>query len=502
MKTDSNAVAEPQARSEVMRSDLPQEAGLSWTPGYLRQLGIYGYEHVESVILASLITGDPLMLIGPSGTGKTYLLNGIAEALGLQHRHYNASLVSFDDLVGFPLPDSNQESVKFLQTPATIWGAESVLVDELNRCKPEHQNRFFSLVHERRLQGIMLDSLQYRWAAMNPVSQDDMDEYSGCDPLDAALADRFSFLIEVNDWNQLTEEDQQRVANPFGDDHIATRQDSLKALLSASKLRFHALSAAPSPYVVTYCIAMANHLAQAGVRISPRRVRQWVRNIIAVFSLCEERQNPDWESLIWNTIKWSIPQRTAAKSPEETVLRSAHRLAWGACGKDVRQLWLNDLMREPLPVKVEIILRAPDPDLGTAAVNLLLRELSPIRKAIFAITLFPALMHMKEPTVGPDGLNDLGAEALPFFHSVGEHRFRDPVDPHGKKAPGADPILIASQKINLNTLKRRKRLENLLQCLLLKRIPIPEAQLLGLEDELQRTWIACRNFLTQKEYIK
>ena len=51
------------------------------------------------VILAALTSGDPILLIGRSGTGKTFLLNSISEALGLEHRHYNASLISFDDLV-------------------------------------------------------------------------------------------------------------------------------------------------------------------------------------------------------------------------------------------------------------------------------------------------------------------------------------------------------------------------------------------------------------------
>ena len=47
---------------------------------------------------------DPLLLIGRAGTGKTFLLNSISEALGLEHRPYNASLIAVDDLndwVGF-----------------------------------------------------------------------------------------------------------------------------------------------------------------------------------------------------------------------------------------------------------------------------------------------------------------------------------------------------------------------------------------------------------------
>lgn len=38
--------------------------------GFLKRLGVYGFEPVEKVILAALITMDPLLLIGRSGTGK------------------------------------------------------------------------------------------------------------------------------------------------------------------------------------------------------------------------------------------------------------------------------------------------------------------------------------------------------------------------------------------------------------------------------------------------
>jgi MoxR-like ATPase len=139
---------------------------------HLADLGVYGFDRHETTILAALVTEDPLLLVGRSGTGKTFLLNTLSEALGLEHRHYNASLISFDDLVGFPYPDEAHTTVRFLETPATVWGAESVLIDEISRCKPEHQNRLFSLVHERRLQGLLLKRLRYRWAAMNPCTSD------------------------------------------------------------------------------------------------------------------------------------------------------------------------------------------------------------------------------------------------------------------------------------------------------------------------------------------
>jgi len=69
--------------------------------------------------------------VGRSGTGKTFLLNTLSEALGLEHRHYNASLISFDDLVGFPISGRGALDRAVPRDAGTVWGAESVLIDEL-----------------------------------------------------------------------------------------------------------------------------------------------------------------------------------------------------------------------------------------------------------------------------------------------------------------------------------------------------------------------------------
>lgn len=71
-------------------------------PSLLADLGVIGMEPIEPVILAALMTDEPLLLIGLHGTAKSYLLNRISVALGLRWRHYNASLLNFDDLVGYP----------------------------------------------------------------------------------------------------------------------------------------------------------------------------------------------------------------------------------------------------------------------------------------------------------------------------------------------------------------------------------------------------------------
>ena len=55
-----------------------------------------------------------------------------------------------------------------MQTPASVWGAQCVFIDEISRARLDVQNRLFPIIHEKRVQGIALEALEHRWAAMNP----------------------------------------------------------------------------------------------------------------------------------------------------------------------------------------------------------------------------------------------------------------------------------------------------------------------------------------------
>ena len=70
--------------------------------GLLRRLGLVGMDAVEPEMLASLATETRLLLIVPHGTAKSLLLCPLCEECGLSWRHYNASLIIYDDLVGYP----------------------------------------------------------------------------------------------------------------------------------------------------------------------------------------------------------------------------------------------------------------------------------------------------------------------------------------------------------------------------------------------------------------
>lgn len=69
----------------------------------LNQLGIFGWREAdENLLIASLLTGDPLLLIGNHGCAKTHVAQKMGEALGRRFLVYDASKAMFEDVLGYP----------------------------------------------------------------------------------------------------------------------------------------------------------------------------------------------------------------------------------------------------------------------------------------------------------------------------------------------------------------------------------------------------------------
>ena len=65
---------------------VPRQAARS-DGSILAALGVAGMDHLEPVFVAALVTEKPLLLIGPHGTGKSWLLVRLAEALVVALTH-------------------------------------------------------------------------------------------------------------------------------------------------------------------------------------------------------------------------------------------------------------------------------------------------------------------------------------------------------------------------------------------------------------------------------
>ena len=298
-------------------------------PDLFAAIGLHGLAGIAPVLLAALATEEPLLLIGAHGTGKSLLLTRIAGALGLRFRHYNASLLNFDDLVGFPVP-GKAGTLEYLKTPAAIWGAEVVFFDEISRCRPDVQNKIFPVVHERRVQGLALEGLRFRWAAMNPpVTDEDPDQYIGSEPLDAALADRFAFVVDMPGWEQLTAGEQLRVIRGEGSEVSAAGSAALRNAVSRAHGLIAPLEASLASGLGEYLRTLAPLLGTAGIRLSPRRMRMLFRTAIGVHAAAISLDTTSEASdSVLLALRHGIPQRAEGHKVLETAILAAHKEAW------------------------------------------------------------------------------------------------------------------------------------------------------------------------------
>jgi len=304
-----------------MNNDSP-----SHNAGWLASLGLVGMRPIEAPLLAALITEQPLLLIGPHSTAKSLLLNRVAAALGLTFRHYNASLLSFDDLVGYPVPDASG-NLQFVKTPAAIWGAQAVFIDEISRARPEIQNKIFPVVHERRVQGIDLPDLIHRWAAMNPPLVEGEGSYLGSEPLDLALADRFAFHLQIPSWQGLSEGDRRKVLRNSESPSLAHELDSL---LEEIREGAQVLSRQAGDQLADYVLRMTAGMAAAGVPVSARRAVMIMHNIALVYAAAFGPTGGLISSIrlgqaAWLALMNSLPFQAVGKAYEPLKLLALHR---------------------------------------------------------------------------------------------------------------------------------------------------------------------------------
>ena len=454
---------------------------------HLPDLGVYGFDRYEPIILAALITEDPMLLIGRSGTGKTFLLNSLSEALGLEHRHYNASLISFDDLVGFPYPDAENLTVRFLETPATVWGAESVLIDEISRCKPEHQNRLFSLIYERRVQGIALTKLRYRWAAMNPAANDqtDVESYTGSEPLDPALADRFALFIRAVDWDDLNEDERTAITSPAGEGKITTDDGRLLNRIEECRRLFIQQVETCPRNILDYVTTAVTALNGAKVRISPRRARLMARSLLAVTLVKGTFQ----EKISRLVLECSMPHTTWGAEVSKNILDAAHRLSWEAASKSEGR-WVDLIFAEAkFERKLEVLLKhCPSPDEGTQAITQILASEPRDRAAAFAFAVYPAAAMGKLP-IGTEGANDLGRVATPILTVDAEVTWSERGSVQAQHHPSYDAFATVLE--NLSGARSERARQFFSWCLVEK---IAVADPAGLEKEIE----ACAKLLKKR----
>ena len=194
----------------------------------LQKLGVFGWsESDENKLLVSLLTGDPLLLIGNHGCAKTHVAGKVAQALGRKFLVYDASKCMFEDVLGYPNVEKLKHGiVEYVPSPVTIWDKELVLIDEMNRAVPELQSKWLEIIRSRKIMGFPT-SVKWVWAAINPIS------YYATNQMDDALIGRFATFLYPPDVLQMNEEDRIRVTSHInGDDAPALGEWTDNATIS------------------------------------------------------------------------------------------------------------------------------------------------------------------------------------------------------------------------------------------------------------------------------
>lgn len=380
----------------------------------LSDLGILGWQSREPVVLAALATEAPLLLVGPHGAAKSLLLERLAEALGLALRHYNASTLNFDDLVGFPVPDGDH--VRYLRTPLDAWDAEAVFLDEINRCRPDMQNRLFPLVHERRLQGEKLPRLRFRWAAMNPPPAPDADPleaaYVGAERLDVALADRFPWVVEVPPLPT----GAARIALIRGPIVVPGADSRLADAVQSTQAALRTTEAVRGEAIAAYIDVVADVFEHAGAGLSGRRLRSLYEGIVGVIATGRVPETRDAALL---ALTWSLPQRASGHLDPDLVLK-AHTSALRLLA-DPNDALLRQLLGERDPVKrIALSLEGRDDGLCAATVLDARASLGPAERIALSARLFPILVATR-PNLAGVVFEALG-EDMARLMALTEHR--------------------------------------------------------------------------------
>ena len=197
--------------SEVVKEDIsvPEKTNEAQyilnSSGILRQLGILGWDNIEDIILASLVTGDSLLFYGEHGECKTEAVRRIAKALEVNFQEYDAAKSMFEDIIGFPniiAQSNNPDAPPYITTKISIWDKDMIFVDEIARASSSTQNKWMEIILSRQAMGEQAN-IKWVFLAMNPLT----DEYIGNNPIDIALASRIGWVVVVPNAIELSETD-------------------------------------------------------------------------------------------------------------------------------------------------------------------------------------------------------------------------------------------------------------------------------------------------------
>lgn len=155
------------------------------------------------VLRFNIRTGSNLMVFGQAGIGKTEMAVQAAQAEGFDVYYLNLSVLEAPDLLGLPIITDDQSvdyaRPKFLPVEGKVAKKVVLLVDEVDKAKPELQNPMLELFQSHTLNGQKLE-IQAIVATGNLP-----DEGAHSQPVSHALTNRckvYKLVSAFEPWRQ------------------------------------------------------------------------------------------------------------------------------------------------------------------------------------------------------------------------------------------------------------------------------------------------------------
>ncbi|HEY4215607.1 MAG TPA: MoxR family ATPase [Gemmatimonadaceae bacterium] len=233
----------------------------------VEQIGrrIVGQRAVVDDLVAALLAGGHVLLVGVPGLAKTLLVQTVAQALDLQFSRvqFTPDLMP-SDITGTELLEEDQATgrrvFKFAKGP--IFG-NVVLADEINRAPPKTQAALLQAMQEHAVTAAgathRLPEPFFVLATQNPIEQE------GTYPLPEAQLDRF--MMQLNVGYPTREEEERIVAATTSDLEV-----DIKPVLDAAQLMElqHLVRRLPAPpSVVSYAVKLARSTRPDDVEAAP-----------------------------------------------------------------------------------------------------------------------------------------------------------------------------------------------------------------------------------------
>ena len=173
----------------------------------LDKCGLIGWHKIEAIILSAIVARKPILLVGPPGVAKTDSASRISRAVQgakCSFKSYDTPALDASDLLGVFNPASLAKGeIDFIQTPLSVWGATSILLDEINCCSPLVAAKLHELIRQQEVMGLPTN-VELVWAAINPPAQYQTNFMS------IPLASRF-VTLDVPSLADLSDEDLAKI---------------------------------------------------------------------------------------------------------------------------------------------------------------------------------------------------------------------------------------------------------------------------------------------------